>query len=163
MTGFEPGLLDKLFDDDRRAAASPALRNLSLEETKGAVARDLEALLNTRMVFTEAMLEGFPQCQRSALTFGLSDFSGLSLASFYDRAFICRSIENAILRHEPRLRNVAVRIEMDEQVSTGVLFFGITAQLTLPALREPVSFDALLQPTTLQYSVTRSAGRARGS
>lgn len=163
MTGFEPGLLDKLFDDDRRGPASPVLRNFSLEEIKNVVARDLEALLNTRMVFTDELLESFPECKRSVMTYGLNDFSGLSLASFYDRSFICRSLELAISRHEPRLRNVVVRLEVGGQASTSVLYFSISALLTLPALKEPVNFDALLQPTTLQYSVTRGAGStARG-
>lgn len=162
MTEFEPGLLDKLFDDDRRGPASPVLRNFSLEEMKNVVARDLEALLNTRMVFTDELLESFPECKRSVMTYGLNDFSGLSLASFYDRSFICRSLEHAIARHESRLRNVVVKLEVDGQSSTSVLYFNISALLTLPALNEPVNFDALLQPTTLRYSVTRGAGKARG-
>ncbi|MEJ8846210.1 type VI secretion system baseplate subunit TssE [Variovorax rhizosphaerae] len=161
MMGFEPGLLDKLFDDDRRGPASPALRNFSLEDMKNVVARDLETLLNTRMVFTEQMLEGLDQCKSSVLTYGLNDFSGRSLASFNDRTFICRSIELAIGRHEPRLKNVEVKLELDGQSNTSVLYFSISALLTLPAMKEPVNFDALLQPTTLQYSVTRGASKAR--
>ncbi|WP_213957032.1 MULTISPECIES: type VI secretion system baseplate subunit TssE [unclassified Variovorax] len=161
MTGFEPGLLDKLFDDDRRGAASPALRNFSLEEMKNVVARDLESLLNTRMVFTDPMLQGLEQCKKSILTYGLNDFSGRSLASFNDRSFICRSLEQAIARHEPRLTNVVVTLELDGQSNTSVLYFSISALLTLPAMSEPVNFDALLQPTTLQYSVTRGASKAR--
>ncbi|KOQ18920.1 type VI secretion protein, partial [Achromobacter xylosoxidans] len=86
MKGFEPSLFDKLFDGD--GPAPHALRRLSVEEIKETVARDIEALLNTRMVFTEESLKRYPNCQRSILTYGLSDFSGLSLASHYDREFI---------------------------------------------------------------------------
>lgn len=161
MNGFEPGLLDKLFDDDWRGPASPVLRHLSLEEVKNMVARDLESLLNTRMVFNDAKLESFPECRRSVMTYGLSDFSGLSLASHYDRSFICRSLEQAIARHESRLRDVAVTLEVDGQTSTNMLYFGITALLVLPELAEPVNFDAMLQPTTLQYSITRGTGKSR--
>lgn len=161
MTGFESGLLDKLFDDDARGPASPVLRHHSLDEMKQAVARDVEALLNTRMVFTDEALQGFPECRRSVATYGLNDFSGLSLASYYDRQFICRSLERAIARHETRLRNVSVALEVERQSNTQVLFFSITAMLTLPQLREPVNFDATLQPTTLQYSVSRGTGKSR--
>lgn len=163
MTGFEPGLLDKLFDDDRRGPASPMLRNFSLEDMKNVVARDLEALLNTRTVFTDEMLAGLDECKRSVMTYGLHDFSGRSLASFDDRSFICRSLEDAIDRHEARLRNVVVTLELESQASTSVLYFNISALLTLPELKEPVNFDALLQPSTHQYSVTRGAGKARSN
>ncbi|MDQ7958776.1 MAG: type VI secretion system baseplate subunit TssE [Pseudomonadota bacterium] len=161
MTGFEPGLLDKLFDDDVRGPTTSVLRLHTLDEMKNAVARDLEALLNTRMVFTDQALAAFPECSRSVATYGLNDFSGLSLASHYDRQFICSALESAIARHEPRLCNVSVALEVDRQPSTQVLFFGITALLRLPNLREPVNFDAMLQPTTLQYAVSRGAGKGR--
>ncbi len=156
MPGFEPGLLDKLFDDHARSPAAAVLRSLSVEEVKNNVARDLEALLNTRMVFGEEVVASFPECKRSILTYGVSDFSGRSLASHDDRAFICRSIEYAIERHEPRLQKVGVALDLRGQTATSVLRLTITAELTLPNLHEQVNFDALLQPTTLQYAVSRS-------
>lgn len=161
MTGFEPGLLDKLLDDDARRPASPVLRHHSMDEIKAVVARDLEALLNTRMVYSEEVLADFPQCRQSVATYGLTDFSGLSLASYDDRMHICRSIENAIERHEPRLKQVVVALEVERQSSTHVLYFGITAVLAIGDLREPVNFDALLQPTTLQYAVSRGQPKPR--
>ena len=155
MKRFEPSLLDKLFDDDPHSPASATMRQWSLEELKGRVARDVEALLNTRIVMTEAELAKLPECQRSVLTYGLNDFAGLSLASHYDRTFICESIEQAIARHEPRLREVRVALEVNEQ-STNALHFVIRAKLVVHPAEEPVSFDAMLQASTLQYSVTRS-------
>ena len=155
MKRFEPSLLDKLFDDDPRSPAPAAMRQWSLEELKGRVARDVEALLNTRIVMTEAELAKLPECQRSVLTYGLNDFAGLSLASHDDRTFICESIEQAIARHEPRLREVRVALEVNEQ-STNALNFVIRAKLVVHPAEEPVSFDAMLQASTLQYSVTRS-------
>jgi type VI secretion system protein ImpF len=156
MKGFEPSLFDKLFAAPSQAPH--ALRRLSVEEIKETVARDLEALLNTRMVFTEETLSRFPECQHSILTYGLSDFSGLSLASFYDREFICRALEQAIARHEPRLTQVRVLLQVDSR-ATSVLYFAITAILDVGPAHEPVSFDATLQPSTLQYSVTKGRGK----
>ncbi|MDR2852970.1 MAG: type VI secretion system baseplate subunit TssE [Burkholderiaceae bacterium] len=163
MATFEPGLFDKLFHLDRRGLVSSTLRVLSLDDLKNALARDLEALLNTRMAFTEDMLEAFPKCAKSVLTYGINDFSGLALASHDDRAHICASLTRAIERHEPRLQQVNVTLRMDESArsNTNVLYFGILAKLTLPGISESVSYDAFLQPTILQYSVARSrtAGR----
>jgi type VI secretion system protein ImpF len=155
MKRFEPSLLDKLFDDDPRSPAPAAMRQWSLDELKARVARDVEALLNTRIVLTEDELLKLPECQRSVLTYGLNDFSGLSLASHLDRTFICDSIAQAVARHEPRLRDVRVSLEVNEQ-STNVLYFVIRAKLVVHPAEEPVSFDAMLQASTLQYSVTRS-------
>ncbi|CAN7229521.1 type VI secretion system baseplate subunit TssE [Trinickia sp. LjRoot230] len=155
MKRFEPSLLDKLFDDDPHSPAPAAMRQLTLEELKNRVARDVEALLNTRIVITEDELLKLTECQRSVLTYGLNDFAGLSLASHTDRTFICASIRQAIARHEPRLREVAVSLELSTQ-STNALCFVIRAKLVVHPAAEPVSFDAMLQASTLQYSVTRS-------
>ena len=89
------------------------------------------------------------------MTYGLNDFAVLSLASHNDRAFICASIRNAIARHEQRLREVSVSLELNAQ-STNALYFAIRAKLVVHPAAEPVSFDAMLQASTLQYSVTRS-------
>ncbi|KKB65343.1 type VI secretion protein [Robbsia andropogonis] len=158
MKRFEPSLLDKLFDDDvRRSAASSALRTLSVEELKATVARDVEALLNTRTPLSEADLETLPECKQSVLTYGLQDFSGLSLASYYDRTFICDAIQQAIAWHEPRLQEVKVSLELKEQ-ATSALYFAIQALLVVHPAEEPVSFDAMLHPSTLRYSVSRARG-----
>jgi type VI secretion system protein ImpF len=159
MKRFEPSFLDKLFDDEPHRPAPAAMRQWSLEELKSTVARDVESILNTRIALTEAQLAMLPECQRSVLTYGLNDFAGLSLASHYDRTFICQSIQQAIARHEPRLRQVVVTLELNEQQSTNALNFAIQALLVVHPAEEPVSFDAMLQPSTLQYSVTR--GRAK--
>ncbi len=161
MNGFEPGIFDKLFDDASEGAASTVLRRLSIDEMKSVVARDLESLLNTRMMLVDEDLKAFPECERSVATYGLNDFAGLSLVSHYDRTFICKSLQNAIARHETRLRQVSVTLVGADKASNSALCFGISALLMLPDMQEPVTFDAMLQPTTLQYSVTRAQHRRR--
>lgn len=155
INGFEPSLLDKLLDDDVRSPSSGIVELLSMEQVKESVARDLESLLNSRLVMSEETLKPYPQCRRSVLNYGLNDFSGLSLANSFDRAFVCRSLEQAILRHEPRLTNVRATLEMDYYASSK-LHFAISALLVIYPAQEPVSFDAMLQPSTLQYTVSKS-------
>ena len=149
MKGFEPSLLDKLFDD---GPLSPVRRRLSLDELKDTVARDLEALLNARATIDESHEAVFPEAMKSIASCGLTDFAGFSLASVHDRARICQSIERAIARHEPRLHDVHVTLELDRR-AVNALYFSIKALLVVRPAQEPVSFDAMLQPTTLQYSV----------
>ncbi len=155
MKGFEPSLLDRLFDDAPRDIAYGATKRMSNEEFKDSVARDVEGLLNSRFTVAEDVLARFPHCQRSLATYGIHDFSERSLASSIDRAFICHSLEMAISRHEPRLINVHVVLDQDQR-TMGALRFSISALLVVHPSREPVNFDAFLQPTTLQYSVSRN-------
>ncbi|MYM27813.1 type VI secretion system protein ImpF [Duganella sacchari] len=154
MKGFTPGLFDRLMDAPLHGA-SGTLPRLSIEDMKDAVARDLEALLNTRAVIPEELLKRFPECGRSIATYGLNDFAGLSLSSTDDRAFICRSLERAIARHEPRLRNVQASLELRAD-AVNRLNFAITALLVVHSAHEPVNFDAVLQPSSLHYTISKA-------
>ncbi|NMG77540.1 type VI secretion system baseplate subunit TssE [Aromatoleum diolicum] len=151
MKGFELTLFEKLFDD---SPMEPVRRSLSVDELKDSVARDLEALLNARTTIDETLADRYPESMKSPATYGLRDFAGMSLSNLNHRASICRSIELAIFRHEPRLKDVEVSLELDRR-SVNALYFSIKAILVVRPAQEPVNFDALLQPTTLQYSVNR--------
>ena len=156
MKGYEPNLLEKLLDEDPRSSATSGVsRTVSLEQYKDSVARDLEGLLNSRAAFPEAQLDVFPQCRRSMMTYGLEDFSGKSLANAQDRAGICRSLEQAIARHEPRLSGVRVTLQSTAR-NASALHFAIHALLNLQPSREPISFDAMLQTSTQHCSVSRA-------
>jgi len=155
IKGFEPSLFDKLFDD---LPVGAARRRLSLEQLKDTVARDLEALLNTRVLLDDDSDQSFPLAVRSIAGFGLADFASLSLANVYDRRRICAAIEGAIAAHEPRLRDVRVELEVQRK-TVNALYFSINAVLFVRPAQEPVAFDALLQPTSLQYSVSRARSR----
>jgi type VI secretion system protein ImpF len=159
MKGFTPGLFDRLMDvplgGSNHGNGSGTVSRLSIEDLKDSVARDLEALLNTRAVIPEDLLKRFPECGRSIATYGLNDFAGLSLSSTDDRAFICRSLEKAIARHEPRLRNVQASLELRAD-AVNRLNFSITALLVVHSAHEPVNFDAVLQPSSLHYTISKA-------
>lgn len=155
IKGFDTSLFDKLFDERPSTAVR---RSLSLDELKDSVARDLEALLNTRVVFGEPWATEFPLAGRSVAGFGLVDFAGLCLASVPDRQRICAGIEHAIDVHEPRLQRVRVELAGPARSSTA-LHFSIHAVLVARPTPEPVAFDALLQPGSLHYAISRRAGR----
>lgn len=143
-------LLDRLFESSMQQ---------SLEELKDAVARDLEALLNTRLAFDEALLERYTECARSVVTYGLADFAGRSLSSPSDRLFICQCLQQAIDRHEPRLKDVSATLDVRDEAINSINF---SIQATLAAGGgETVSFDASLQPSSLHYTISK-ARRAPG-
>lgn len=154
MKGVEPSLLDKLFDEDVKHTSKGVFKQLSIEEYKDSVARDIESLLNNRCIYDEELLATYPECQRSLVTYGVRDFSNLSLASSIDRHYMCDSLENALIRHEKRLCDIKVDLKQEQQAA-GALRFAITALLIVHPAHEPISFDAVLQPTTLRYSISR--------
>lgn len=149
-----PSFLDRLVDSHGRAGGDHHLRQVSLAQIKDNVARDLEALLNTRHGHEAAQFDSFPQSKKSILGFGIADFSCHTLANPNHRGEICRSIEQAIHLHEPRLKQVEVNLSV-EASSLNRLHFVIKAVLVMDRGREHVSFDALLQPLTLQYSISQ--------
>jgi type VI secretion system protein ImpF len=149
MNGLAPGLLDRLMGAGR----------LSVEQFKDCVARDLEALLNTR-AGPPGRFDAFPEARASILNYGLVDFAGLCLSSSEDRAAICASLKDAIERHEPRLKNVSAVLEREEG-SVNRLHFVINATLQADGGLEPVNFNAVLQPSSLHYAISKAGRGAR--
>jgi type VI secretion system protein ImpF len=160
MKGFAPGLLDRLMGDRAQASAAGGAPRLSVEQLKDSIARDLEALLNTRVAIPEHAFAAYPEARRSILNYGLADFAGLCLTSSEDRAAICASLKAAIETHEPRLTEVSASLEPDAG-NVNRLAFVITARLQLSPAAEPVNFNAVLQPSSLHYSISKAARPAR--
>ena len=159
MNGFTPGLLDRLMDERKDAAPGTPV---NFEQLKDSVARDLEALLNTRVALPASALAGYPAARASILYYGVSDFAAFCLSSSADRAAVCASLEDAIETHEPRLREVrAALAPATGSGSVNRLTFVIHARLALDSVAEPVNFNAVLQPSSLHYAVNRSARPAK--
>jgi len=148
MTVVVPGLLDRLMSSTQAAPGSRA--GAALEQLKAGVARDLEALLNTRAGCPPQIFDDYPQARASILSYGLIDFAAFSLSSSEDRAAICASLKDAIERHEPRLRKVSATLHG----SVNRLDIVIHATLHVAGSAEAVDFDAVLQPSSLHYSIS---------
>jgi len=135
--------LDRLFED---TPIRPTLRDL-----KAYVARDLEAMLNTRREALEPLSEKL-EVSRSLLTYGLPDFSAWTMMNATDRERIRYAMEEAIIRFEPRLKRVSVTLDEPRQVDPA-LRFRVDAVLQVDAIHEPVMFDAMLEFSTRKYQV----------
>jgi len=148
-----PSVLDRLLDDRPDVAAEPvASRAQNLRALKKSVARDLEALLNTRQEALEPLPEEFTELGRSILTYGLPDFTSFNLAATDDRMRVRRCLEDAITNFEPRLRRVRVSIEPPREHDRA-LRFRVDALLRTDPSPEPVMFDMVLQLNTQEYVV----------
>lgn len=149
MTMFGLNLLEKLTDDHRDERG-----HTSIDQLKDSVARDVESLLNSRCGLPEGFLDGFAHCRQSLLSFGLKDFVSMSLANQGDRALICEDIRSALMVHEPRLQNPMVQVSNNAGPGQR-LHFAIQALLIAHEANEVVSFDAVLQPVSQRYQVSR--------
>ncbi len=158
MDLYSPSLLDKLLDDvpgNRDGAAS----RHTVEQIKDSVARDIEMLLNAHPAYEPSELPHAPLSAQSLLTLGLVDISSMSLASDKDRRCINEAICRTLGTHERRLSDVEVRVRGSDGPGAR-LTFQIRAKLVLHPNAEPVLFDAVLQPGSKRYQVSKADQRA---
>jgi type VI secretion system protein ImpF len=148
-----PSILDRLMDDEPEVAREPLPNRFqNLFQLKKSVARDLEALLNTRQEILAEVSPEFIEVSRSLVTYGLPDFSSSSVLSTNDRNRIRRALEQAVATFEPRLERVRVHLEAPRDQDR-TLRFRIEALLRVEPAPEPVTFDAVLRLNTQQYVV----------
>lgn len=146
-----PSILDRLMDDKpREAIEGPQASWYDVAAFKAAVARDLEALLNTRCVDPDELIETYPESRTSVAAYGISDLSSLSLLNPDDRATLRDRIRITIERFEPRLARVKVALESPRDFDR-MLRFRVDAVLHGHPSRPPITFDAWLQLSSNEY------------
>lgn len=157
MDSFSPSLLDKLLGTGAGGGNGTTPR-YSVEQVKDSVARDIEMLLNAHQTFSPDELQGLPLAARSLLTLGLVDISSLCMANDRDRRRITDAIREGLMAHDKRLSNVEVGVR-ELNGSANSLTFTIRAQLLLRPNTERVIFDAVLQPGSKRYDVSKADQR----
>lgn len=144
---------DRLQDDSPRDDADgDSVVSLDLRRFKQAVARDLDALLNSRCVDPDEDIEHYPHARHSMINFGIIDLSSLSLLDPDDRALLRDKIRLTIERHEPRLSRVRVTLDLPDNMQR-MLRFRVDAVLKVHPHKPPVTFDAMLQLSSNAYQV----------
>jgi type VI secretion system protein ImpF len=143
-----PSVLDRLLDlDPDVSREAPAGPHQLLRDLKQSVRRDLENLLNTR-VRNLTWPAHLTEVKQSLVTYGLPDFTGVSLGSDKDRQDFCKVIRDVIIQFEPRLKNVNVVPVTSTEPLDRTFHFRIDALLRTEPAPEPVVFDSNLEPST---------------
>lgn len=150
---FSPSIWSRLMAGGDASAPAALTSQQALADLKAAIAHDLEDLFNTRLALPAGALDRFKACRNSILNFGLMDFAALSLGSSEDRKIICEYLKEVIDRFEPRLCNVRADIVIARD-ATNRLDFVIQATIKGHASSEQIAFNAMLQPSTLHYSIS---------
>jgi type VI secretion system protein ImpF len=148
---FLPSLWHRLMAAGESEPQHIPIIQQSFEQLKASVAHDLEDLLNTRVAIPTDRLASYPRCRKSIFNYGLIDFAAFCTTSAEDRKAICRHVNTAIARFEPRLTHVQVDIFI-EQSSTNRIDFVISGKLKARPF-DRIEFNAMLQPSSLRYSV----------
>ena len=147
-----PSVLDRLLDDHPESTSTAPLF-FEVTDFKRALARDLEALLNTRILDHSDLLEPYPLAGQTVINFGIPDLSGLSLLNPDDREYLRERVRRAIECHEPRLTRVRITLELPRD-GERLLRFRVDAVLKVHPHKPPVSFDATLQLSSNAYQIT---------
>jgi type VI secretion system protein ImpF len=148
-----PSVLDRLLDDAPDQPQQGIALYFDLSNFKAALARDLEALLNTRAIAPNDLFEQYPLSACSVLNYGIPDLSGLSLLNPDDKELLRKHVQRAIEQHEPRLSQVSVTLDTPGSHTERLLHFRVDAVLIIHPHRPPVSFDATLQLSSSMYQV----------
>jgi type VI secretion system protein ImpF len=150
-----PSVLDRLTDPESMGTASAAA-GYSEKEMMDAVREDLEDLLNTR-ISEVAIPPELTEVRDSIATYGLPDLSRYNGTSSEQSAELARVIATVIQRHEPRLKNVRVRVGRGTEHASRSIRFNIEAALNVnPA--PPVGFETVLELTTGRALVKPEGG-----
>jgi type VI secretion system protein ImpF len=147
-----PSVLDRLLDDTPDQPDRNAILAFSLADFKAALARDLESLLNTRVVEFDHLAKQYPLATNSVIHYGIPDLSSLSLLNPDHRELLRDQIRRAIECHDTRLSHIRVTFDAEGNTER-LLHFRVDALLKVHPNRPPVSFDATLQLSSNAYQV----------
>lgn len=151
-TQILPSVLDRLLDDQPDLSHGNEHLLFELPQFRRSLARDLEALLNTRVMAQPELFEAHTLANDSMLQYGIPDLSGISLLNPDDRELLREQLRRAIEIHEPRLSRVRVNLDAPRELERH-LRFRVDAVLKVHPHRPPVSFDATLQLSSNVYKV----------
>lgn len=143
-------LLDRLIDwNPKEKTEQNVLRAYTKTELTQAILRDLSWLLNTRCPTNRKVLE--QREQRSVIDYGIPDFGDLHTQNPDDRVIIIENIEQAIKTYEPRLTNV--KVVFDKEQNQQQLVGYIEADLRFNQTVEPLTFPITIK-TQKQWQVS---------
>lgn len=143
-----PSLLDRLTDESPRDAADvPLTREESARRFRMSVQRDVEQLLNTRRTIV-AVDSMFAAVLDSVHEYGLPDTTGTAPGTAEGRQRLTDDVRDTILRFEPRLTNVNVRLTESDQVKTPQVRFVVEGTLRMDPTPEQIVFDTVLDVPT---------------
>lgn len=158
-----PSVLDRLIDTDPGTRAeAPSSRAQMLRELKQSVRRDLENLLNTRLLLLplpDPLPAHYQTLEKSLVNYGIPDFAGVMMGGRAQRELLRKRIETAIRTFETRFQQISVTLVDDRvDVRDRTLRFRIEGLLHAEPSPEPVAFDSQLAPASGDFRIGMGDG-----
>jgi type VI secretion system protein ImpF len=147
-------LIDRLVDEAPDLSFdAPRSRAEELRAVRESFRRQIEAILNTRRrcLSPPAALRAL---KGAIPNFGVTDFTGMPLATRERRQELARSLEQTIRTFEPRFRSVNLSLVQTRDPLDRVLRIRIEAIARIEQSSEPMVFETALDPATRTFSVT---------
>ncbi|GEB71429.1 MULTISPECIES: type VI secretion system baseplate subunit TssE [Pseudoalteromonas] len=153
---LQASIIDKLIDDEPDFQDAPSrTEGITISELRKNVRRDIEALLNARIQWHTWPTQ-YTELATSCLSYGLPDFSSMSVSSHEGRALLCETVRKTILKFEPRF--LEVEVFTDEEVPLNrVLNLRINALLYADPEPEFISFDSEVEPVNLGMKIIEAS------
>ena len=146
-------ILDRLLDDAPDVQVEAALsKHNQIRELRASVRRDLENLLNARCRVVEPG-EALEEVQQSVINYGLPDLATVNILDIDKKQAFIKSLEQLILRFEPRFKSVRVKHLDNRDKTDRSLRFRIDATLYADPAPEVVVFDSVLEPVMRTVTV----------
>ncbi len=154
---LSPSILESLRtidpDTSEPIVSQPGISAESLLES---VLHDLQRLLNSRIPWTA--IDKHDELLRASLAnYGVPDFSGFALGSDDAREELRKAVRQAIVDFEPRLRNVRVTRQLDEDEKERRMSLRIEAELLADPLPLRIVFDTQMDPVRKELKVEEKA------
>jgi type VI secretion system protein ImpF len=151
-------VFDRLLDSDQEGDGNrPPPTQLAVERVRQAVRRDMERLLNARRR-RRPLPSGLTELATSPVGYGIPDPTAGSFSDEERREELAAEIEAALRRFEPRLTAIRVTLaklprDMRDPLIDRTLRIKVEAVLRSDPVPEPVAFETLLRPATLDVAV----------
>ena len=153
---LQASIIDRLIDDEPDFQDAPSrTEGITISELRKNVRRDIEALLNARIQWHTWPTQ-YTELATSCLSYGLPDFSSMSVSSHEGRALLCETVRNTILKFEPRF--LEVEVFTDEEVPLNrELNLRINALLYDVPKPAFISFDSEVEPVNLGMKIIEAS------
>lgn len=151
---IQTSILDRLIDNEPDLSHEPVQRRFAtVNQVRESVIRDLENLLNTRKSI-RPVSDAAEQVRGSLYAYGVRDFISQNPKSGAVRQQIRQEIERIMTLFEPRLKNVAVRLDSTAG-NERALRFRITALLFVDPVTAPITFDTCFDINSGSYFIAK--------
>lgn len=150
-------ILDALIDSpENDRLFSSENYSVLLRQIKESLRRDLVNLFNSRQC-PNSPPKPNKQLTHSLLNYGLPDLMSVNLNSTKEADTLCRAIETAILRYEPRIQSANVSVKGLPDPLEPEFYFRIEVILNVAIADELIIFDSALDPVTQSVDVKEVA------